>query len=86
MTYGRSDATKLRSAKAVSGHCLLAANRQQRGRRGVYDLARVNAERAPDYARIDIRLDRTVTVGGRPLNLSFGVQNVTNRRNFASYS
>ncbi len=55
-------------------------------RRGVYDLTRVNAERAPDYGRIDIRADRTFTVGGRPLNLFFGVQNVTNRRNFASYS
>ncbi len=55
-------------------------------RRGVYDLARVNAERAPDYGRVDIRVDRTFTVGGRPLNLFFGVQNLTNRRNFASYS
>ena len=55
-------------------------------RRGVYDLTRVNAERAPDYGRIDLRADRTFTVGGQPLNLFFGVQNVTNRRNFASYS
>ena len=55
-------------------------------RRGVYDLTRVNAERAPDYGRVDIRVDRTFTVGGQPLNLFFGVQNVTNRRNFASYS
>ena len=55
-------------------------------RRGVYDLARVNAERAPDYGRVDIRVDRTFTAGGRPLNLFLGVQNVTNRRNFASYS
>jgi TonB dependent receptor/Carboxypeptidase regulatory-like domain/TonB-dependent Receptor Plug Domain len=55
-------------------------------RRGVYDLTRVNAERAPDYGRIDIRVDRTLTVGGQPLNLFFGVQNVTNRRNFASYN
>ena len=55
-------------------------------RRGVYDLARVNAERAPDYARVDIRVDRTFTVGGQPLNLFVGVQNVTNRRNFASYN
>jgi hypothetical protein len=55
-------------------------------RRGVYDLTRVNAERAPDYARVDIRVDRTFTVGGQPLNIFFGVQNVTNRRNFASYN
>ena len=38
-------------------------------RRGVYDLTRVNAERAPDYGRVDIRVDRTFTVGGQPLNL-----------------
>ena len=55
-------------------------------RRGVYDLTRVNAERAPDYGRVDIRVDRTFSVGGQPLNLFFGVQNVTDRRNFASYS
>jgi hypothetical protein len=55
-------------------------------RRGVYDLTRVNAERAPDYGRVDIRVDRTFSVGGQPLNLFFGVQNVTNRRNFASYT
>ena len=55
-------------------------------RRGVYDLARVNAERAPDYGRVDIRVDRTLAVGGQPLNIFLGVQNLTNRRNFASYS
>jgi hypothetical protein len=55
-------------------------------RRGVYDLARVNAERAPDYARVDLRVDRTFTVGGQPFNLFLGVQNLTNRRNFASSS
>jgi hypothetical protein len=53
-------------------------------RRGVYDLTRVNAGRAPDYGRIDVRVDRTFTVGRQPLNLFVGVQNVTNRRNFAS--
>ena len=55
-------------------------------RRGVYDLTRVNADRAPDYARVDLRVDRTVSLAGQPLNLFFGVQNVANRRNFASYS
>ena len=55
-------------------------------RRGVYDLTRVNGERAPDYRRVDIRLDRTFTVGGQPLNVFVGLQNLTNRRNFASYS
>jgi len=31
-------------------------------------------------------VDRTLTVGGQPLNVFLGVQNVTNRRNFASYN
>ena len=53
--------------------------------RGVYDLTRVNAERGPAYARIDVRVDRTFTVGGRPLNVFAGVQNLTNRRNFGGY-
>jgi hypothetical protein len=55
-------------------------------RRGVYDLTRVNAERAPDYGRVDVRVDRTFNLGGQPLNVFFGVQNLTNRRNFASYN
>ena len=41
-------------------------------RRGVYDLTRVNAERAPDYARVDVRVDRTFSVGGQPINLFVG--------------
>lgn len=52
----------------------------------MYDLSRVNAERAPAYQRIDIRVDRTFTVNGTTLNVFGGVQNVTNRRNFANYS
>ncbi len=55
-------------------------------RRGVYDLSRVNGERADDYARLDLRVDRTFTVGGQPLNVFLGVQNVTNRLNFGGYS
>jgi hypothetical protein len=52
----------------------------------VYDLTRVNAARAPDYGRVDIRLDRSFIVSSQPLNVFVGVQNVTNRRNFASYN
>jgi len=57
-----------------------------RQRRGVYDLSRVNAERADSYARLDLRVDRTFTVGGQPLNVFLGVQNATNRLNFGGYS
>ena len=51
-------------------------------RRGIFDLERVNAERAPDYYRLDVRFDRTFTVRDKPLLLYLGLQNVTNRNNF----
>jgi TonB-dependent receptor-like protein/carboxypeptidase family protein len=54
-------------------------------RREVYDLARVNALRAPDYFRLDLRVDRTFSLAGEPFVLFGGVQNLTNRRNFAGY-
>jgi len=55
-------------------------------RRGVYDLSQVNGVRAPDYLRIDVRVDRTFQLGGRAINVFAGVQNLTNRRNFGGYS
>ena len=50
--------------------------------RGVYDLSQVNAVRAPDYFRADIRVDRTFMVGRDPLLIFLGLQNVTGRNNF----
>jgi hypothetical protein len=61
-----------------------AVSAQQR--RAVYDLSRVNAERAPDYLRLDVRVDRTIRVGDRVATIFAGAQNVTNRRNFAGYT
>jgi hypothetical protein len=55
-------------------------------RRSVYDLSRVNAERGPDYFRLDLRVDRTFRVGNNIATVFAGAQNVTNRRNFAGYS
>jgi hypothetical protein len=55
-------------------------------RRGVFDLTRVNGERGPNYARVDLRLDRTFTVGGRTVAVFAGAQNVTNRKNVARYT
>lgn len=55
-------------------------------RRGVFDLAQVNAQRAPDYFRLDLRVDRRFTVAGRDVSAFVGVQNVTGRRNVASYA
>jgi hypothetical protein len=56
------------------------------GRRLVYDLAQVNAVRAPAYFRSDLRLDRLLMVNGRPLTIFFGAQNITNRKNFSAQS
>ena len=55
-------------------------------RRAVYDLARVNAGRAPDYARLDLRVERAFRRGDARGAIFAGVQNVTNRDNVAGYS
>jgi len=55
-------------------------------RRGVYDLTRVNAVRSDTYARIDVRIDRRFAFTSSELLLFWGVQNATNRRNFAGAS
>src|SRR5215813_12792558 len=54
-------------------------SRQQK--RGIFDLTRVNAVRAPAYIRLDLRVDRTWTVRDKPLTVFFDIQNVTNRQN-----
>ena len=55
-------------------------------RRLVYDLARVNSERAPDYFRLDLRVDRSFGSAERRVIVFDGVQNLTNRKNVAQYS
>lgn len=55
----------------------------QQQHRGIYDLTRVNGVRAPDYLRLDFRVDRTFTVRRQPFLVFFGLQNATNRRNIA---
>ncbi|MCS7025472.1 MAG: TonB-dependent receptor [Bryobacteraceae bacterium] len=57
-----------------------------RQRRPIFDLSQVNALRLPDYFRLDMRLDRTFTVRGKPLLVFFGAQNVTNRKNIAGFT
>ncbi len=52
-------------------------------RRGVLDLARYNGVRAPNYFRLDVRVDRTFTFQKKPVVLFGGLQNATNRQNFA---
>jgi len=51
-------------------------------RRGIFDLSRVNLERAPDFYRLDVRVDRTFIVRDKPLIIFVGIQNVTGRNNF----
>jgi hypothetical protein len=53
--------------------------------RGIFDLTRVNGERASAYFRLDLRAQRTFNFS-RPLVVFFGVQNVTNRKNFSAYT
>lgn len=53
--------------------------------RGIFDLARVNAERTPAYFRLDLRVQRTFA-WRRPFVLFAGVQNLTNRRNLSTYT
>ena len=55
-------------------------------RRGIYDLARVNGVRADDYFRLDFRIDRSFDIVGESFVLFGGVQNLTNRRNFAGFN
>lgn len=55
-------------------------------RRGVFDLTEVNAQRAPDYVRLDVRVDRRFTFAGREVSAFVGVQNVTGRRNVSNYA
>ncbi|MEZ5354702.1 MAG: TonB-dependent receptor [Bryobacteraceae bacterium] len=55
-------------------------------RRGIYDLARVNALRLPAYVRLDLRVDRIFTVRDKPLLVFAGFQNAVNRKNVAGYT
>ena len=56
------------------------------GRRAIFDTARVNAERLDAYFRMDVRVDRLITVGGRQVRVFAGANNVTNRLNVAGFS
>jgi hypothetical protein len=55
-------------------------------RRAIFDLDRINAARLPNYYRLDLRVDRTFTVRGKPLLIFIGAQNIINRKNLAGYS
>jgi hypothetical protein len=47
----------------------------------VFDAARLNSERTPVFARLDVRVDRRFAVGRTWLSMFFEIQNITNRQN-----
>ncbi len=53
----------------------------QQQRRGIFDLARVNALRYSPFFTLDARVDRVFRVRDKRLVLYVGIQNVTGRRN-----
>lgn len=53
--------------------------------RAIYDTSRMNALRAPDYARLDIQLDKDILLRGVHMELYLGVNNILNRSNFLGY-
>lgn len=54
--------------------------------RYIYDLSRVNAERAPDYHRLDVRFDRRFSLGRTFTTLWLEIQNVYDRENAFLYT
>ena len=53
--------------------------------RPIYDVSRMNAQRAPYYARLDAQLNKDFMMRGLHLELYMGVDNILNRANFLSY-
>ena len=62
---------------------LMAASEAQN--RAIFDLSRINAERAPAYHRLDIRVDRRFEFAGWSLLVFADVLNVYNRENVQQY-
>ncbi len=53
--------------------------------RPIYDMSRMNAQRAPYFARLDAQLNKDFMMGNLHLELYVGVNNILNRANFLSY-
>lgn len=54
--------------------------------RPIYDLSRVNMDRAPYYARFDAQVNKEIVIGSTDLELYGGTDNIFNRSNFLSYA
>jgi hypothetical protein len=53
--------------------------------RGIYDLTRINAMRAPAYNRLDVDVNRIFHLGKGTLNVHAGLENALNRENSLGY-
>lgn len=53
--------------------------------RPIYDLSKMNARRAPYYARLDVQVNKDFMMHGLHMELYMGANNVLNRKNFLSY-
>ena len=53
--------------------------------RYILDLARLNASRAPAFARLDLRADRRFSVGSRNVTVWLEAENVFDRANVFTY-
>ena len=53
--------------------------------RPIYDLSKMNARRAPYFARLDAQLNKDFVMRGLHLELYMGVNNILNRANYLSY-
>jgi hypothetical protein len=53
--------------------------------RPIYDVAQMNALRAPYYGRLDAQINKDVALRGYRLEFYGGVENLLNRSNFLSY-
>ena len=54
--------------------------------RPIYDLSRVNADRASSYARLDVQINKDIQFRAQHLQLYAGVDNVLNRQNFLTFA
>lgn len=54
--------------------------------RGIYDLARINAERGPAYNRLDADVNRSFHIHKQMLDIHAGVENALDRQNFLGYA
>ena len=53
--------------------------------RTIYDLSKINTQRGPNYARLDLRYEIDLSVHDHPLEIYVGLDNALNRQNYYQY-